>query len=325
MGLIDSYQRQFVYLRLSVTDRCNFKCSYCLPNGYEKDTQDSSELSVFEVKKLVTAFANAGVEKIRITGGEPTVRRDLINLVQTVSEIPGIKKVAMTTNGYRLFEMVRSLKAAGLQAINVSIDSLDSEKFHQITGSNQLFHILKGVEESIRLGLEVKINTVLLKDQNEDDFDSFFDWVKDHPVTVRFIELMQTGKNTDYFKRKHVSGGTIKLKLMSQGWVPSVRGRSDGPAVVFEHQEYAGKIGIIAPYADGFCETCNRLRITSRGELRMCLFGEKDHSIREFLRSEEGAQKLPLHIQSLLSHKPKSHFLHLGNFGSTRNLAQMGG
>lgn len=325
--LIDSHGRKFEYLRLSVSDRCNFRCTYCLPDGYIAPTGvTQAELSVSEIRRLVAAFAELGVWKVRLTGGEPTVRRDIVEIAHAVTSVPRIRRVAITTNGNRLSELAAPLRLAGVSAVNVSVDSLDGETFKSITGTDRFEQVLAGVHEAVRVGFEtVKVNAVLLRDTNRGELGRFMEWVRTHPLSVRFIELMRTGKNGEYFSRQHVSGGSVQLELHCAGWRQVPRSAGDGPAVVYRHPEYAGSIGIIAPYSSEFCQTCNRLRVSSRGALRLCLFGERDESLREYLQNDNSRDALADRIRELVLGKPLSHQLHEGKYGNTWNLAGIGG
>ena len=326
LDLTDSYSRKFVYLRLSVTDRCNFRCVYCLPNGYRPVPFQEKELSASEIRRLVSGFAQLGVSKVRLTGGEPTLRRDIAELAGEIRSIPGIEKVAITTNGHRLFELAQPLYSAGLNALNVSVDSLDREAFRRLAGTDRLDHVLKGIDRALEIGFPlVKVNSVLMRDSAEGELDRFLEWVKHRPVTVRFIELMRTGKNVDLFESRHVSGGVIQYRLLRSGWRQLPREKDDGPATVYEHSDYIGKIGIIAPYSKDFCSTCNRLRVTSRGALRLCLFGEKDESLRAYLAEDTQCDALQARIRELLREKPVSHRLNEGKYGNTWDLASIGG
>lgn len=325
-SLIDSFGREFVYLRLSVTDRCNFRCVYCLPNGYIAPTETQEpELNVDEIRRLVTAFAHIGFKKVRLTGGEPTVRRDIVKIAQTVASVPGIKRVAITTNGNRLAQLAAPLRAAGVSALNVSIDSLERNTFKEITGTDRLTQILDGVDEARRVGFDtIKVNAVLLRDANN-NLEQFMEWIRTRPISVRFIELMRTGKNGDFFEKQHLSGGEMQFALLRAGWVQTPRKSEDGPAVVYVHRDYAGSIGIIAPYTSDFCQTCNRLRVSARGALRLCLFGDRDESLREFLKYDHDQEALVERVKELVIGKPVSHFLHEGKYGNTWNLAGIGG
>lgn len=324
--LQDSFGRNFEYLRLSVTEACNFKCLYCLPDGYKKPAGLAEALSVSEIRRLVSAFAALGFWKVRLTGGEPTTRRDLLSVVESVSRVPGIRRVGISTNGHRLNERVTDFRTAGITALNVSLDSLDPERFFSITGSREHDSIIRGLDRAIHLGFEsIKVNAVLLKGINEPDLESFEEWVRERPISVRWIELMRTGRNTDLYRDRYLSGGEVRLRLLSRGWKMKSRESGDGPAWEFVHPKFVGRIGIIAPYSKDFCATCNRLRVSSQGKLRLCLFGEEDYSLRPWLKEDEQQEELIWKIQTLIDRKPQSHRLHEENYGNTWNLSSIGG
>ncbi len=324
-SLHDTYNRSFEYLRLSLTDACNFRCIYCLPNGYQKCNGQPDPLNIDEITNLTNVFARLGIWKIRLTGGEPTLRRDLVEIVERINGTPGIRRVTLTTNGYRLKQLIEPLKNAGLSGVNVSVDSLDPLRFKKITGRDSLGEILLGIEAALNILTEVKINAVLLRGLNEIEFDRFLEFVRHRPISVRFIELMRTGENGDVFNKWHLSAKELESDLYRRGWEKAPRSDGGGPAVEFGHNDYAGRIGLIAPYAKDFCAGCNRLRVTNQGALRLCLFGDSDYSLRSLLQSPDQAEKLMLKIVELLKLKPPSHFLQEGRYGNTRNLASVGG
>ena len=322
--LTDNFGRKFYYLRLSITDVCNFRCDYCLPNGYQCDN-DRQFLSLPEIKRLANAFAQLGTEKIRLTGGEPSLRKDLPEIIFACKQTKKIQHVALTTNGYKLPEHINAWLDAGLSALNVSIDSLDPRLFHSITGHNKLPHILKGIDMALATkDLPIKINTVLMREYNAYDMQSYLDWIKDTPVTLRFIELMQTGDNQDFFNKQHVQGGRIKQNLLLDGWLPTIRDKSSGPAQEFYHPDYQGKIGLIMPYSKDFCVTCNRLRVSALGKLHLCLFTEQGLSLKDYLQQDD-VEPLKKKIISLVDNKKATHFLHEKMTGATKNLAMLGG
>lgn len=323
----DSFNRTFHYLRLSVTDACNFKCLYCLPNGYSKIAMAEGRLSIKEIYNLVTGFSELGIKKVRLTGGEPTLRKDIVEIIQTVSKIPVIKTTALTTNGFLLKSLAKPFHDAGLNAINVSVDSLDRKRFHEITGQDRLNEVLDGLASAQAAGIKnIKLNTVLLKGITEQEFDAFLSFVKNTTdISIRFIELMRTQNNGDFFSKHHLSASTIQLKLFQEGWKAKERVNTDGPAIEYFHPAFSGRIGIIAPYAKDFCHTCNRLRVSSCGKLRLCLFGEGDYSLRPYLNDQRQKNKLLAEVSRLMSQKPESHFLRKGIFGNTANLAAIGG
>ncbi|GMM75383.1 MULTISPECIES: GTP 3',8-cyclase MoaA [Vibrio] len=323
----DKFHRKFYYLRLSVTDVCNFKCTYCLPDGYKPSgNKNSSFLSLPEIKRVVKAFADCGTSKVRITGGEPSLRKDFTDIIHSVAATPGIQKVATTTNGYRMAKQVADWREAGLTHINVSVDSLDPRMFHQITGENKFTEVMNGIERAFEVGYEqVKVNVVLMKDLNHHELPAFLNWIKDRPIQLRFIELMQTGEMDELFNKHHVSGVAIRNQLIANGWLLKVRSHSDGPAQVFVHPDYKGEIGLIMPYEKDFCESCNRLRVSAMGKLHLCLFGDYGVELRDLLERDEQESELIERIQAQLQTKSVSHFLHDGNTGMTPHLASIGG
>lgn len=323
--LIDSEHRQFHYLRLSITDVCNFKCTYCLPDGYQCDTSREF-LTLSEIKRVVAAFAELGVSKIRITGGEPGLRKDLTSIINVVKDTPGIEKVALTTNGFNLKRNIKQWLDAGLDALNVSIDSLNPESFRQITGSNQHQDILQGLDSALDLGMQqVKVNTLLLKQSNLKQFDSFMQWIKHKPISLRFIELMQTGDNQSFFQQQHVNGELLRQRVEQAGWTQIIKSKDAGPAMEYFHGDYQGRVGFILPYGTGFCASCNRLRISALGNLHPCLFAEEGLSLRHLLQHDEQKEQVKLWLQQQLQTKKASHYLHDNQVGATKHLAMLGG
>ncbi|MGY3903217.1 GTP 3',8-cyclase MoaA [Aeromonas lusitana] len=323
--LEDGFSRRFYYLRLSVTDVCNFRCTYCLPDGYRPDGRKSF-LSQEEIRRVVAGFAAMGTRKVRLTGGEPSLRRDFTQIIETVANTPGIEKVAMTTNGYRLKERAKEWFDAGLTALNVSVDSLDPRQFHQITGENKLAEVMEGIEAALAAGFKsVKINAVLLKGLNDQQLGAFLAWIKDKPIELRFIELMQTGEMDSLFRDHHTSGELIKQQLLGDGWVQQLRGQDDGPAQVFMHPQSQGGVGLIMPYSKDFCAGCNRLRVSSVGKLHLCLFGDHGVELRDLLSADAQQDELQHRIRHALTGKVATHRLHEGNAGMTPHLASIGG
>ncbi len=323
--LQDRQGRTFPYLRLSVTDLCNFSCQYCLPDGCT-ETSHKTAIGLDEIRRIVTAFAILGTNKVRISGGEPSLRFDFMDILQTVRNVPGIDTVAVTTNGYKLDKRVGNWLSAGMTHLNVSIDSLEPAMFQRITGHNRLDEILRGIDHAFAMGLpKVKVNTVLLKGMNDKELDRFLGWIKDQPVTVRMIELMETSDSIDFFNRHHLSGQVIRQQLADRGWTQSIRADNAGPAQEFWHPDYQGQIGLIMPYSKDFCADCNRLRVNSQGELQLCLFAEQGHNLRHLLQSDDQLPLLIHRIQELLNLKDDKHFLDYGLTGSTRNLSIIGG
>ena len=327
--LEDSFGRKFPYIRMSITDVCNFKCGYCLPNGYQVDKGDNRKfLHLDEIKRLAKCFSELGVCKIRITGGEPTVRKDFFDIIKVLKFEAGIKKVVITTNGYHLDRKAKQLVDSGLSGINISIDSLDRETFKNITSHDRLPEILKGIKNLQDLNFEnIKINGVLLNGINasEKDFDKWSEFIKKNKIDYRYIELMRTGDNLDYFNKYHVSSKVFKDYLNKNKWIYQTLGKDAGPALNYINPEYKGKFGIIAPYSKDFCKSCNRLRITSRGDLRLCLFGNTGISVRHLLQKDDQLEEIKDLVLAQMKFKKESHYLELGDTGSTTNLSKTGG
>jgi GTP 3',8-cyclase len=321
--LIDPFDRRFRYLRLSLTDVCNFRCEYCLPNGYGGGPRDF--LTRAEIVRLVRAFAGLGIVKLRLTGGEPLVRADLVDIVRDVAGVPGIERLVMTTNGYRLASLVAPLRDAGLHGVNVSLDSLDEATFERITGSTRFPAVMAGIDAALDAGLSVKVNVVLLGGLNDHEVPGFIAFVRDRPIAVRFIELMQTHGNDGYFAARHRRATVVSDALQASGWSPLARGVTAGPAQEYAHPAYAGRVGVIEPYAANFCDGCNRLRVTALGGLRLCLFGTGSHDLRPLLQRDDHRDALEAAIVAALTRKSPSHDLLAGRCGDTPHLAMTGG
>ena len=324
-ALIDPFGRTFPYLRLSLTEACNFSCSYCLPNGYQADGRPRF-LEPDEIRRLLRGFAAVGMHKLRLTGGEPSLRKDLPEIIAIAAATPGIRKIALTTNGTRLPHNLPVWRDAGLTALNLSIDSLDRENFLRITGHDRLPEILTGIDQALGMGFEaIKLNAVLLRDLNHDELPAWLEFLRQRPISLRWIELMRTGDNADYFARHHLRAEHIEAPLRAAGWRQLDRAPDAGPAREWSHPDYRGRIGIIAPYSKDFCAGCNRLRVTARGDLRLCLFGEFGSPLRPLLQDDAQCDALIARIQTQLGLKAAGHGLHQGNTGITPHLASIGG
>ena len=327
--LEDSFGRKFPYIRLSISDVCNFKCGYCLPDGYKIDKSDNRTfINIEEIGKLTRALSELGVSKIRLTGGEPTVRKDFFEIIKIIKENSGIKKTVITTNGYRLDKIANDIKNSGLDGINISIDSLNAETFKKITGHDRLEEILRGIKNLQKLNFKnIKINAVLLKGVNdsEKDFNDWAEFVKKNEIDFRYIELMQTGDNLDYFNNYHVPAKKFTDYLNNNNWVIQTFGKDSGPSKNYLNPKFQGKFGVIAPYSKDFCKSCNRLRITAKGDLRLCLFGNTGINIRHLIQKDSQIEELKDLILKQLNFKKESHYLEIGETGLTKNLSTTGG
>lgn len=252
--------------------------------------------------------------------------KDFLEIAHTISQTPGIRKVALTTNGYRLERDVELWQQAGITDINVSVDSLDPRQFQLITGENKLQSILKGIDKAFEIGYpKIKVNAVLMKQYTAPELDKFLTWIKDKPIQMRFIELMETGEMDSFFQAQHLSGQSVMTRLLQEGWQLQPKAMSDGPAKVLSHPDFKGEIGLIMPYEKNFCASCNRLRVSALGKLHLCLFGEEGIDIRDLLASDEQQLQLETRLKSSLQGKREHHYLHIGDSGVRNNLASIGG
>ncbi len=326
LELTDRFNRRFKYLRLSITEACNFRCTYCLPNGYKKLNKEHKFLTLNEINNLISAFSTLGLKKVRITGGEPLIRNDLEEIIANISGYSNIETVALSTNGFNLKKQIDRLYTAGLNAVNVSVDSLDPNVFSKITGRNELSNVLDGIERAIEIGLpKIKLNSVLMKNANPKVIAPFLNFIKTRPVSVRFIELMENGTNKSFFEREHYSGEILYQYLKQNGWDELVKRSTDGPAKVLCHKDYKGTIGFIMPYSSDFCSNCNRLRVTALGQLRLCLFSNGGFDLRPLLKSSQQHDEFVEFIEDKLLLKKYSHHLQYRITGDNQNFAQMGG
>lgn len=323
-ALTDPFRRRLTYLRLSVTDLCNYRCTYCLPDGYQGKAKPD-ELTLSEIETLAATFARNGTRKIRLTGGEPTLRRDLADIIAVCKAQPQIESVALTTNAFRLAALFPAYRAAGLDKLNISIDSFDPETFYRITGKRECSNILRALDGILEQGFYgIKVNTLLLRRYIDHTLPDALDFVRNRPVTLRFIELMQTRDNYGFFTEQHLSAAKLEAGLVEQGWQLVPRGPHSGPAREYRHRDFAGGIGFIAPYSKDFCQSCNRLRVTARGKMHLCLFGGIAYDLRPWLQSGD-QNGLAAHLHSLMAEKPEHHFLHDKKVGLIRDLSMIGG
>jgi GTP 3',8-cyclase len=285
--LIDTYKRPVRDLRISVTDRCNFRCAYCMPlDKYE--WIDKKEILTFEeITRLATLFVGLGVEKIRLTGGEPLVRQNLDRLVGKLSAIQGLKDLCLTTNGALLADNVQLLKEAGLRRINVSLDSLDRDKFRQITKRGDLDKVLEGIFAAKGHGLHpIKLNAVIERGVNDDDILPLVEFSREHGFAMRFIEYMDVGNANNWTSEKLLPKKEMIAKIHSRYPLKEVgRAQGSAPSVDYEFVDGRGDIGVIASVTEPFCSSCTRVRITADGKIVTCLFSETGHDVKGLLRS----------------------------------------
>ena len=292
--LVDSYNRPIKDLRISVTDRCNFRCTYCMPLDEYEWINKREILTFEEITRLATLFVQLGVEKIRLTGGEPLVRQNLDRLVEKLSVVNGVKDLCLTTNGALLAEKVQSLKQAGLRRINVSLDSLDPDKFRRMTKRGDLDKVLEGIFAAKHHGLEpIKLNAVIERGVNDDDILDLVEFSREHGFGMRFIEYMDVGNSNNWTSEKLVPKKQIIEKIHSRYPLKEVgRAQGSAPAVDYEFIDGHGDIGVIASVTEPFCSSCTRARITADGKMVTCLFSDVGHDLKAILRNGTSDQEI---------------------------------
>lgn len=317
----DRLGRDIEYLRVSVTQNCNLKCIYCAPDENRVSSNCCSSLSPEEYKTIIMCMVNNGINRVRITGGEPLTRLDVCDIIKAVSKLPGIKDLSMTTNGIHLATMAKDLKKAGLMRLNISLDSLKGDKFKHITGGGRLEDVLKGIDEALKVGLTpIKINTVLIKGINDDEIDDFINLAKYDPIEVRFIELMPVGKFGDQNRDKIVYNTDIiashpQLVLCEDN-------NENGPSQDYLMEGYKGKIGFISPMSHEFCGSCNRIRLTCDGKIKPCLGNNGEVDAIGILRNNP--EKLEELVKRVIYEKPEGHNFSK-KFESDRSMNLIGG
>ncbi|MFO8010457.1 MAG: GTP 3',8-cyclase MoaA [Dehalococcoidia bacterium] len=325
-GISDSFARPINYLRLSVTDRCNFRCIYCMPLQGIKTLDHSDILSYEEIMLVAEAAAGLGINKVRLTGGEPLVRADLSNLVEMLSAIDGIDDLTLTTNGSLLRRHARELKDAGLSRVNISLDTLRPERFEQITRFGRLEEVLRGAETAGAAGLyPIKFNTVVMRGINDDEITDFARKTIEDGWHVRFIEFMPIGESSGENNGRFISIAEITEHIEKLGTLETGKLDGNGPAKYYRLPGATGTIGFISPISNHFCYQCNRLRLTADGKLRPCLLSDDEIDLRGPLREGASADDLKRLIEKAIESKPKGHSLGSGGTGWNRNMCQIGG
>lgn len=305
--LRDSFGRPVDYLRLSITDRCNLRCVYCMPPAGIPLKPAEEILTYDELLRVVRAAVPLGIRKVRVTGGEPLVRGGVTGFIRSLSGVPGVSDLCMTTNGIALVEMAAPLKAAGLVRVNISLDTIRRDRFREITRRDSLPGVLAGIEAAIRAGLHpVKINVVLLPGLLPEEVDDFLAMARDMPVKVRFIERMPIGCLPT---EGYVSADAIRDRILSLPGVVEGNGHGRSPAVSYDVPGYRGSLGIISPISRKFCSLCNRLRVTADGRLRNCLFSRETLDLKKVLREGGGDREIAGLIRRAVAAKPEGHDL----------------
>lgn len=308
--LKDSFLRVIDYLRISVTDRCNLRCVYCMPAEGVTPFHHDDVLSYEEIIRVVRVAAGLGVRKVRLTGGEPLTRKNIAFLVAGIKNISGIEDLSLTTNGVLLAQQAAELAAAGLDRVNVSIDSFRPERFREITRGGNLEAVLQGLDEARKAGLSpIKINMVPVRDINDDEIEAFAKMTLDSDCHVRFIEFMPAGSGCLWGPEKYISTDEMKERIRQLAPLLPIRIRRNGPSKYYRLEGARGVIGFISALTHHFCSECNRLRLTSEGKLRPCLFSETEIDLRSALRSGAPDEELARLLRLSIEIKPKEHNL----------------
>jgi cyclic pyranopterin phosphate synthase len=321
----DQHGRRIEYLRISVTDRCNFRCVYCMPQEGLPWLPKSEILSYEEITQIVRQLAPLGLRRLRITGGEPTIRPDLVRLISMLRAVPQIEDIALSTNGVRLPAMAAALAAAGLDRVNMSADSLRADRVESIARRRLEFDPVRSALAAEEAGLDpIKINVVVMRGVNDDEIEEFASLTRRHPWHVRFIELMPVGDMRELTWEHVVPSAEILSRLGALGALAPDDGpsRGNGPAAYYRLEGASGSIGVITPMTHTYCGSCNRVRLTADGRLRTCLFGDHEVNLRDPLRA--GADLIPLYRQAL-AEKPLEHQLLKMQIGGLRALSEVGG
>ncbi|MBV8073987.1 MAG: GTP 3',8-cyclase MoaA [Candidatus Eremiobacteraeota bacterium] len=312
--MADQFRRPITYLRISVTDRCNLRCVYCMPEEGLPWIPKPEILTFEEIERIVAAAAAVGVRSIRLTGGEPLVRRDLPRLVAMLSAIPGIDDIALSTNAILLEQQLDALLAAGLRRVNISLDTLREDRFFSIARRKGLDRVMGGIDASLRAGLgPVKINCVVMRGKNDDEVAEMAALTRERAIYVRFIELMPVEDNLDLQRESYVSADEILARIGEIEELRPVEGPGgNGPARYFAFAGARGAVGVISPLSHDYCERCNRVRLTADGRLRLCLFGDHHIDLRSPVRAGASRDDLIEIFRGSMFIKPERHHLRLG-------------
>ncbi len=326
--LVDAFRRPITYLRVSVTDRCNLRCVYCMPEAGLPWILKPNVLTYEEIAEIVTAAARIGVRSVRLTGGEPLIRRELDRLVAMLAAIPGIDDIALSTNGLLLADQAPALAAAGLARVNVSLDTLRDDRFTAIARRPGLARTLAGIDAALAAGLQpVKINCVLMRGTNDDEIEDFAQLTRTRAVHVRFIEVMPVTENVELQRDAWISSDEVLERLGAVGALhPVPNPHGNGPARTFAYDDAPGSVGVISPLAHDYCETCNRVRLSADGRLKLCLFGDNLIDLRTPLRAGGGQAAIESILRASMHIKPERHHLQLGETASQmRAFSEIGG
>ena len=323
-ALSDNFGRKINYLRLSVTDRCNMRCVYCMPAEGVSRKEHEDILSYEQFLLIAEAAISLGIEKIRVTGGEPLARKGLVGFLEQLAKLPGLRQLVLTTNGVYLAQQAEALKVAGVQRLNISLDSLRPEVFRELTRRDLLAEVLRGIDAAERVGLPYKINMVVMRGRNDEEILDFAELTRKRRCSVRFIEYMPTLQEPDWHDLL-VPGDEILQRLAGHfDLTPVPRGPLSGPAREFSLPGGQGRIGVIAPFSGHFCHECNRIRITAGGRVKTCLFADQATDLKPILQTRN-IELLAAELRRLINAKPARHKLNSCPEHSGFSMSEIGG
>ncbi len=306
--LTDQYGRHIEYLRLSVTDRCDLRCHYCMPEGFKDFEEPEHWLTFDEIERIIRVFGELGTRRIRITGGEPLVRKNIPELAQRLARLPGIEDLSLSSNATRMQKQAHALKQAGISRINVSLDTLKADRFKQITGGGKLEKVINGLMAAREAGFQpVKINMVVMRGVNDDEVEDMVQFCIDHDFTLRFIETMPMGDTGRDASQQYIPLDEIHKRLEKKYTLVKANMNGGGPARYVRVEGTELRIGYITPMSQHFCDTCNRVRLSVDGTLYLCLGQDDSYPLRDLLRSGISDEELKQHIHQAINLKPEKH------------------
>ncbi len=327
MQLIDGFQRRIDYVRLSLTDQCNFQCFYCRPQKMEKTfIPDYRYLNCQDIDRLFYVLGRLGVTKVKLTGGEPLLRRDIGDVIGVLSSNSFLSDISLTTNGFFLEKQAANLKNRGLSRLNVSLDSLKEDVFHHITQTPMFSRVWRGILKALDVGFSVKLNVVLMKGMNDNEIFDFVELATRFPLIIRFIEFMPTQRThieqKQYFFSNEEAISRIRERFLM---IPELPKRSFGPSRYYRIGGSQGTVGFISPLSHHFCDTCNRIRISAKGALRLCLFSKYEEALFPIIRSDNWEEKLRERLAKSIQIKPLRHDLNNHDVGNVESFVSIGG
>ena len=304
--MLDRFGRNVDYLRISITDKCNLRCLYCMPEKGNTFCSDEKKLSNDEIQRIVNLSSKLGIRKVRLTGGEPLVMDGVVDLIKNIDLIDGIEEIAITTNGILLDDKIEALSKCGLKKVNISLDTLNKDKYFKITRGGNLSKVLSAIDKGIKLGIKIKLNTVIVEGINDDEILDLIDLTKKIPVDVRFIELMPIGEGKKF---KGLSNENI-LKFITESNIEFEeikRNSHDGPAEYIKLKEALGRVGFISAMSNCFCKDCNRMRITTDGYLKQCLNWKSEINLKSIIKSGANDEEIKDIIEKAIYNKPEKY------------------